>query len=232
MADKKTAAAEAVHEDVVYVPEAETPVAAVEGFDPTKLNTLSVVSLATAVTGFGAVAGVITGHFSLAQIRRTGQKGRGLALAGLITGYVGIAGFAVLSALSLGGALAHNRLDNDRGFVSVQGGNVFGGQLDGNGFGGGRDNDGGWGMMGGQGQVQGQTGQGQIQGGQGQIQVDPNQGGSITLDGSGNSTITLPNGQTITLPDGGMMGGKGFGHMGGNGNGQVPATPAPGAQTN
>jgi hypothetical protein len=59
-------------------------------FDFTKLNTLAVVSLASAVTGFGAVAAVITGHISLAQLKKTNESGRGLALTGIILGYVGI----------------------------------------------------------------------------------------------------------------------------------------------
>lgn len=85
---------------VLDAPEAETseaPAAAKPSFDFNSLNSLAVVSLATAVTGFGAVAGVITGHIALKQISTTKQSGRGLALAGLITGYVfvglGIAGF-------------------------------------------------------------------------------------------------------------------------------------------
>lgn len=60
-------------------------------YDFTKLNTLSVVSLASALTGFGVVAAIITGHISLAQIERTGQNGRPLALAGVILGYASIA---------------------------------------------------------------------------------------------------------------------------------------------
>jgi uncharacterized protein with PQ loop repeat len=60
-------------------------------FDFTKLNTLAVVSLATAVTGFGSVAAVITGHISLAQLKKSDESGRGLALTGMILGYVGIA---------------------------------------------------------------------------------------------------------------------------------------------
>ena len=54
-------------------------------FDLTKLNNLAVVSLATAVTGFGAVAGIITGHIALAQIKKTGEAGRPAALAGVAT---------------------------------------------------------------------------------------------------------------------------------------------------
>jgi len=68
-----------------------TPVATKKHFDFTSLNTLAVVSLATAVTGFGAIAGIITGHIALAQLKHSGQSGRGLAIAGLAVGYAGIA---------------------------------------------------------------------------------------------------------------------------------------------
>ena len=60
-------------------------------FDFTKLNTLAVVSIATALTSIGAVAAIITGHVALTQIKKSGQSGRGLALAGTIVGYVTIA---------------------------------------------------------------------------------------------------------------------------------------------
>jgi hypothetical protein len=70
-------------------------------FDFNKLNTLAVVSLATAVTGFGAVAAIITGHISLAQIKKSNESGRPLALVGLILGYVGIA-LWVLGGIGLG----------------------------------------------------------------------------------------------------------------------------------
>jgi hypothetical protein len=222
MADKKTPAAEAAHEDVVYAPEAATPVAAVEGFDPTKLNTLAVVSLATAATGFGAVAGVVTGHFALAQIRRSGQKGRGLALAGLIAGYAGVAGAILIGALSVGGAVAHNRFDNDnRMFGGASNGQIQ--MQQGNGFGQRGLDDQGFGMMGGQ--TGTQSGQGQV------VPNGQGQGGTVTLDSNGNPTITLPDGSTVTLPDGGMMGGKGFGPMGGNG-GQTAPTPTAVPQSN
>lgn len=70
-------------------------------FDFTKLNTLAVVSIATAVTGFGAVAAIITGHISLAQIKKSNESGRPLALTGLILGYVGIA-LWVLGGIGMG----------------------------------------------------------------------------------------------------------------------------------
>ena len=99
MADKKNAETPEV-EATPYVEDAPaTPAAATPKYDFTKLNTLAVVSLATAVTGFGAVAGVITGHVALAQIKQTGAKGRGLALAGVIVGYVGVA-FAIFGGVA------------------------------------------------------------------------------------------------------------------------------------
>lgn len=69
-------------------------------FDFTKLNTLAVVSLATAATGFGAAAAVITGHVSLAQIKKTNEPGRGLAIAGIAAGYT-VIGLWVLSSLGI-----------------------------------------------------------------------------------------------------------------------------------
>ena len=48
-------------------------------------NVLAVVALATSF--FLPIAGIVCGHIALAQIRRTGEEGRGLALAGLIIGY-------------------------------------------------------------------------------------------------------------------------------------------------
>jgi Domain of unknown function (DUF4190) len=62
-----------------------------------KTNTLAIVSLVTSIAGIvilpflGSLAGVICGHISLSQIKRTGEQGRGMALAGLIVGYVGLA---------------------------------------------------------------------------------------------------------------------------------------------
>ena len=66
-------------------------------FDFTKLNTLAVVSIATALTSIGAVAAIITGHVALTQIKKSGESGRGLALAGTIVGYVTIAFWVITS---------------------------------------------------------------------------------------------------------------------------------------
>ena len=69
------------------------------GYAPAvRTNVLSIISLVASIAGFlwilpviGPIAAVITGHISLAQIRRTGENGRGMALAGTIVGWVGIA---------------------------------------------------------------------------------------------------------------------------------------------
>jgi len=53
-------------------------------------NGFAIVSLITAIVGFGGVLAVIFGHIAHSQIRRTGERGWGMATAGLIIGYIGI----------------------------------------------------------------------------------------------------------------------------------------------
>ncbi len=73
---------------------------------PAKTNTLAVVSLVSAIVGFvlvpfiASIVAVITGHMSLNQLKRSGEQGRGLALAGTIIGWVGI-GLSILSIIAL-----------------------------------------------------------------------------------------------------------------------------------
>jgi len=52
-----------------------------------KTNTLAIVSLVTSIIGLGIV-GIITGHMGLSQIKKTGEQGSALAIAGLIIGYL------------------------------------------------------------------------------------------------------------------------------------------------
>ncbi|APF33611.1 hypothetical protein MTS1_00666 [Microbacterium sp. TS-1] len=68
------------------------------GYPQQKTNTLAIVSMIASIVGFiwllpviGSIAGVIMGHISLSQIKRTNEKGRGMAIAGLIVGYAGLA---------------------------------------------------------------------------------------------------------------------------------------------
>lgn len=60
-------------------------------FNFNELNTLAVTSLASALSLFGAPAAVITGHVALQQLKTSGEKGRWMALVGVVLGYAGIA---------------------------------------------------------------------------------------------------------------------------------------------
>lgn len=64
-----------------------------------RTNTLAIVSLVSAF--FVSVAAIVTGHIALGQIKRTGEQGRGLAIAGLVIGYAGAVGTALLVAFLL-----------------------------------------------------------------------------------------------------------------------------------
>ena len=87
-----------------------------KGFNYAKLNSLAVVSFALSVAWIGAVAGVITGHFALAQLKRTGERGRRLAITGLVIGYVYIGLSLLWGALMFGLAL--------RGLIDYRGHNM------------------------------------------------------------------------------------------------------------
>ena len=71
---------------------------------PKKTNTLAIVSLIASLAALvivpfiGSLVGVITGHMALGQIKRSGEEGRGLALAGTIVGWVGL-GLAIIGII-------------------------------------------------------------------------------------------------------------------------------------
>ncbi|MEB0285329.1 MULTISPECIES: thioredoxin domain-containing protein [Cryobacterium] len=73
-----------------------------------RTNTLAIVSLVSAFVV--SLVAVITGHIALGQIARRGERGRGLAIAGLVIGYVGLASTAVLIVLSILFAAAFGRV--------------------------------------------------------------------------------------------------------------------------
>lgn len=78
-----------------------TPARERKRFDFTTLNTLAVVSLASALSSIGAVAAIITGHISLAQLKRSKEAGRGMAITGLVIGYLTVASWIVFGILSV-----------------------------------------------------------------------------------------------------------------------------------
>jgi Domain of unknown function (DUF4190) len=56
------------------------------GFATDRTNTLAVVSLVLGLLSFTLLA-IIFGHVALSQIKRTGERGRGMAVAGAVLGY-------------------------------------------------------------------------------------------------------------------------------------------------
>ena len=79
------------------------PAAAPAAARPT--NSLAVVSLGLGVASYvvvpfiGGIAAIVTGHMARAQIRRTGEGGKGFATAGLVLGYVHMLLFLIVVAL-------------------------------------------------------------------------------------------------------------------------------------
>jgi Domain of unknown function (DUF4190)/Domain of unknown function (DUF1707) len=72
---------------------------------PPKNNALAIASLVCGVAQLmlwplAAIPAVVLGHVARRQIRRTGEQGAGLALAGLILGWIGV-GFAVLAMIGI-----------------------------------------------------------------------------------------------------------------------------------
>lgn len=70
---------------------------------PQSTNAMALGSLISSIAGWtvvpfiGWIVGVVLGHIARNQLRQSNEQGAGLALAGLITGYVGLA----LSALAV-----------------------------------------------------------------------------------------------------------------------------------
>ena len=54
-----------------------------------KTNVLAIVSLVISILGFNVIA-IILGAIALNQIKKTGENGRGLALAGIIIGAISL----------------------------------------------------------------------------------------------------------------------------------------------
>jgi hypothetical protein len=76
---------------------------------PRPTNPASVVSLASGIASWvvlpflAAIVAVIAGHIARAEIRRSGAAGDGMAIAGLILGYVNLAlSVLVIAAVFLG----------------------------------------------------------------------------------------------------------------------------------
>jgi Domain of unknown function (DUF4190) len=79
--------------------EAMAPFAPARPYNPWAIVSISMA--ASTVLGswfFGGIVAVVTGHVARHQIKRTGEAGGSLALAGLIAGYIAIGLFAAFIA--------------------------------------------------------------------------------------------------------------------------------------
>lgn len=84
------------------------------GYAAPRTNTLAVVALISGIAGYvvipfiGHLVAVITGHMAKKQILQTGEQGSGMATAGLVLGYIGLAlsvvgiFFVVIALLAVG----------------------------------------------------------------------------------------------------------------------------------
>ncbi|SEQ13198.1 protein of unknown function [Lentzea xinjiangensis] len=71
---------------------------------PPKPQTNAILALVLSCVGFvtcgvTAIVGVIFGHIAMGRIKRGEEEGRGMALAGIIVGYVVIAGWLLYLAI-------------------------------------------------------------------------------------------------------------------------------------
>lgn len=80
--------------------------------DSSATSGLAVASLIVSILGFiwvlpviGSLVGAILGHVALSRIKTNGGGGRGLALAGVIVGWIGF-GLAVLAVIAFAALLA------------------------------------------------------------------------------------------------------------------------------
>jgi Domain of unknown function (DUF4190)/Domain of unknown function (DUF1707) len=71
---------------------------------PRQTNALAITSLVCGICQipfwfFAGIPAIVCGHIARSQIRRSGEDGDGMALAGLILGYIGVLGPVVLGLL-------------------------------------------------------------------------------------------------------------------------------------
>jgi hypothetical protein len=71
-----------------------------------KWNVLSIVGFVLSLVGFSVIS-VILGFIGLSQIKKTGERGRGLAIAAIIIGFASIV-IGIIVAIVVTAALASN----------------------------------------------------------------------------------------------------------------------------
>jgi Domain of unknown function (DUF4190) len=74
-----------------------------------RTNGLAIASMVLGIVWIwwiGSILAVIFGHIALSQIKGRGEGGRGMAIAGLVLGYIGIAFFALFLAIGVASSIA------------------------------------------------------------------------------------------------------------------------------
>lgn len=76
------------------------------GLQPQKTNAFAVTSMILGIIGlilgwtvfffFASILAVVFGHISLSQLNRSQENGRGMAIAGLVTGYISVAFWGII----------------------------------------------------------------------------------------------------------------------------------------
>lgn len=74
---------------------APTPAPAQQPASAEKWNVLSIVAFVLSLLGFNVIA-IVLGFIGLNQVKKTGERGRGLAIAAIIIGFVSIAIFIII----------------------------------------------------------------------------------------------------------------------------------------
>jgi uncharacterized membrane protein len=69
-----------------------------------KFNVLAIIGFIASF--FISIVGIVLGFIALSQIKRTGERGRGLALAAIIIGFVAIV-LSIISVVVLGSIAAN-----------------------------------------------------------------------------------------------------------------------------
>jgi hypothetical protein len=83
------------------------------GYPAIKTNGLAIASLICGVIQFiflgilASIPAIILGHLARRQIRQTGERGAGMAMAGLVLGYIGVA-LTVIVVIAVIAAASHS----------------------------------------------------------------------------------------------------------------------------
>jgi uncharacterized protein YacL len=72
-------------------------------------NVLAILAIIT--VWFTVILGLVFGHIALSQIKRTGERGRGLALTAVVVGWIGVVAgaLAAMFFLIFGGVYLSNQ---------------------------------------------------------------------------------------------------------------------------